>query len=54
MAARVPSPKTPSASIGAPLLRMAVSRRWMSETAVPVVPEGEREAYRYAAISWSS
>ncbi len=54
MAARVPSPKIPSASMGAPLWRMAVSRRWISETAAPVVPEGERETYRYSAISWSS
>ena len=38
----------------APWLRMALSRRWTSETAAPGVAEGERETYRYAEISCNS
>ena len=35
-------------------VRMAVNRRWTSGHGSPLVSEGERQAYRYAAISWRS
>ncbi len=53
MAARVASPKYPSASIGAPLENGGQSTLDICDR-LSLVAEGERKAYRYAAISWRS